>query len=139
MSTLQQQQNPLQFHPVIWFDDEISLPVDNNDNREDLNQFIHLDSGTLLDPDSVYVQYRVPQLPTVELEEPINEGLEFEDNIRDNNRNINNNFDQEADFLSDYITLLSGMYLFQCYNQSLKTRNPELWSPIPFNTSDIYS
>ena len=106
---------------MIWSNDKISLPADNNDNLEDLNQFIDLDSSSLLDPDSVYIQYRVPQLPTVELEEPSNEGLEFEDNIRDNNRNINNNFDQEADFLSDYITLLSGVYLFQCNNQSLKT------------------
>ena len=96
---------------MILSDDEISLPADNNDNLEDLNQFVDLDSSSLLDPDSVYIQYRVPQLPTVELEEPSNEGLEFEDNIRDNNRNINNNFDQEADFLSDYMTLLSGMYL----------------------------
>ena len=127
---------------MIWSNDKISLPADNNDNLEDLNQFIDLDSSSLLDPDSVYIQYRVPQLPTVELEEPSNEGLEFEDNIRDNNRNINNNFDQEADFLSDYITLLSGVYLFQCNNQSLKTWNPELSHPfqyLPYILIDITS
>ena len=125
---------------MIWSNDKISLLADNNDNLEDLNQFIDLDSSSLLDPDSVYIQYRVPQLPTVELEEPSNEGLEFEDNIRDNNRNINNNFDKEADFLSDYITLLSGMYLFQCYNQSLKTS--ELSHPfqyLPYIFIDITS
>jgi hypothetical protein len=60
--TLQQQQNPIQFHPTIWFDDEISLPSEYDDNLDDLSQFIDLEDIEDKDADSGNINYQVREL-----------------------------------------------------------------------------
>ena len=110
VATLQRQQNRLQFHPAIWFDDEISLPFDYEDNPDDLNKFVDLGEIPDVDPDSVNNNYEVPDLLTNEQEEGSNEGLEFGDNIPNYYRNINNNFDPEGIFFDDDMPSLSGRH-----------------------------
>ena len=105
VATLPQQQNPLQFHPPIWFDDDISLPSDDDDTRDDLNQFVALGEIPDVDPDSVNINYEVPELPTNEQEEG---DLEFNNNIPNYYRNTN--FDSEGSFLDDYMSPLSGKH-----------------------------
>jgi hypothetical protein len=87
-----EQQNPLEFHPPIWFDDDISPSLNYNlDNQEDNTD----------DDSAVNIHYEGPELPTLEQDDGgDNEGISFDD---DTIQNTNDNVNSDALFADDYI------------------------------------
>jgi hypothetical protein len=81
ISAVEEQQNPLEYHPTIWFDDDIYPSLNYNiDNQED----------NFDDDSAININYPGPELPTIEHDEGGgNQGIYLDDdtiqNTNDNN------------------------------------------------------